>query len=280
MIDLHTHSNVSDGSDPPERIPELAAAAGCRAVALTDHDRLDGVAAASARAGALGIELVPGCELSCHVPGRPEMHVLVYYLEPGPGPLQDQLVGLQRTRETRNLRMAARLTELGLPVSYDEFVAEAGGDGVGRPHIAAVLVRKGVVGSIPEAFDRYLATGRPAYVEQERLAPDEAIRLARESGAVAALAHPFSLALDPVGLEQTVRELRQLGMAGLESYYGRYSPDERDGLAALARRLDLVPTGGSDHHGTYKPDLSVGTGTGDLRVPDQALVDLAGRRAA
>src|SRR2546421_270736 len=170
MVDLHTHSTVSDGSDPPARIPELAAAAGCSAVALTDHDRLDGLAEARARAEALGVELVPGCEVSCEwAPGT--LHVLVYFVEPGEGPLQ---------------------------------------------------------------------------AEQ-----------ARGSGGVAVLAHPLSLQLGERELDSTVAELADAGLSGLEALYGRYSPDERAGLADIAHRHGLVATGGSDYHGTYKPDLTV-----------------------
>jgi predicted metal-dependent phosphoesterase TrpH len=276
VIDLHTHSTVSDGSDPPERIPELAAAAGCTAVALTDHDRLDGVAAAAAAAQRLGIEFVSGCELSCEFAGT--MHVLVYWLEPGEGPLQDELVRLQQARETRNRRLAERLGEHGLPVTYEEMVAEAGGDGVGRPHVAAILVRKGVVASIQEAFDTWLAKGQPGYVDRERLSPADALALAKASGGVPVLAHPLSLGLEGAELERTVAELTGYGLVGLEATYGRYSPEEREGLAGLARRFDLVVTGGSDYHGTYKPDLAVGVGRGDLDVAPAALEALASRR--
>ena len=271
MIDLHTHSTVSDGSDPPARVAELAAEAGCSAVALTDHDRLDGVGEARARASQLGVELVPGCELSCEFsPGT--MHVLVYFVEPGEGPLQDELVRLQSVRDRRNQLMCERL---GIP--YAELLEEAGGIGAGRPHAAAILVRRGVVGSIQEAFDLYLAKGRPGYVEKERLAVADAVRLARASGGVAVLAHPFSLGLAPPALGRMVGELAGLGVAGIEAVYGRYSPDERAGLAALAAEHGLVATGGSDHHGTYKPELTVGRGAGDLDVPDLALDELRAR---
>jgi predicted metal-dependent phosphoesterase TrpH len=277
MIDLHTHSNVSDGSDLPERIPELAAANGCRAVALTDHDRMDGLEAAAKRAAEVGVELVPGCEISCEVP-KGTMHVLIYFVEPG-GPLEAELVRLQVARDERNARMYRRLSdELGLPITPEEVEAEAGGKGVGRPHVAAVLLRKGVVGSIQEAFDRYLAKGQPGYVEKERLYPDQAIRLARQSNAVPVLAHPLSLGLEPADLDRTVGELAELGLAGAEAVYGRYSPDERQAIADLARSHGLVVTGGSDYHGTYKPDLQIGVGRGDLDVPDTALDDLAARR--
>lgn len=272
MIDLHTHSTVSDGSDPPERIPVLAAAAGCTAVALTDHDRLDGIAAARAAADEVGVELVPGCELSCQI-DRGTMHVLVYFVEPGRGPLQDELVGLQRVRDDRNRILCERL---GL--SYEALQAEAGGIGAGRPHAAALLVRDGRADSIQDAFDRWLAKGQRGYVEKERLAPARAMELAAASGGVAVLAHPHSLDLAPPELRSRLEELRGMGLAGLECEYGRYDAEDRAALSALATELDLVATGGSDHHGTYKPDLSVGTGRGDLSVPDAALDDLRARR--
>lgn len=275
MIDLHTHSTVSDGSDPPERIPELAHAAACRAVALTDHDRVDGLAAAGARAAELGIELVPGVEISCEHRGT--MHLLVYFLPGGGGPLQDELARLQDVRDSRNRRLAQVMSELGLPVTYEEIQAEAGGMGAGRPHIASILVRKGVVGSIQEAFDVWLAKGRPAYIDKQRLAPDVAVRLAVASGGVPVLAHPLSLDLSPGETTAVVSELAGYGLAGVEAIYGRYSGEERSGLAALATQFRLVATGGSDYHGRYKPDLQVGTGRGDLEVPDSVLDELRER---
>ena len=277
VIDLHTHSRVSDGSDAPADIPELAAAAGCSAVALTDHDRLDGVAEARSRAEALGVRLVPGCELSCAF-GSGSLHLLVYFAEPGEGPLQDKLGQLQQVREARNRELAGRLARLGLPVTYEEMRDEAGGSGVGRPHAAAVLVRKGVVESVDEAFERWLGAGRPGYVERARLDPAEALSLARTSGCVASVAHPLSLRLAPPQMEAALRELAERGLAGLECFYGRYPAEQRAELVAMARRLGLVATGGSDHHGTYKPDLRVGVGRGDLHVPDEALSALEDRR--
>jgi len=278
MLDLHTHSTASDGSDPPGRIPELAHGAGCTAVALTDHDRLDGLDAAEARARELGVGFVRGCEISCEVP-KGTMHVLIYFVDGDGGPLGDELRRLQDARDDRNQRMLRRLSdELGLPVTLEEVEEEAKGSGIGRPHVAAVLVRKGVVGTIQEAFDRYLAKGQPGYVEKVRLYPAGAIRIARQSGAVPVLAHPLSLGLEPAPLEALVDELAGEGLAGIEAIYGRYTPEERAGLVDLAKRHDLVATGGSDHHGTYKPDLQVGTGRGDLDVPDEALEQLAARR--
>jgi 3',5'-nucleoside bisphosphate phosphatase len=248
----------------------------CTAVALTDHDRLDGIPDAQASADAVGVRLVPGCELSLEARGT--MHLLVYFVAPGDGPLQSTLTRLQEARTTRNKRLATRLAELGLPVTYEEMVEEAGGDGVGRPHMAAILVRKGVVASVQEAFDVWLAKGKPAYLDKERLLPADAMALAKASGGVPVLAHPLSLDLKPPDLDRAVAELVELGLAGVEAIYGRYDGEQREAMAALAARHGLVVTGGSDHHGTYKPDLSVGTGRGDLEVPDTVLVALEERR--
>jgi len=278
VIDLHTHSTCSDGTDGPERIPELAVAAGCSAVALTDHDTLAGIAPARRRANEAGVTLVTGCEVSCAFRGG-SAHVLTYFVDPEESPLHDELVRLRHDRVTRNRALAERLADLGIPVTYDEMVAEAAGEeSLGRPHVAMLLVRHGVADSIPDAFDRWLGDGRPAHVPKARVTPSEVASLARASGGVAVLAHPLSLDLGPAGLTSAAAELAEGGFAGIEALYGRYSPEQRTRLVELARRADLVATGGSDYHGALKPDLSVGTGTGDLRVPDEVLEQLAARR--
>ncbi|HEX4979991.1 MAG TPA: PHP domain-containing protein [Acidimicrobiales bacterium] len=272
MLDLHTHSTVSDGSEAPAEVARLAADAGCSAFALTDHDRLDGLAEARAAAEAAGIEVVAGCEISCEVPTG-TMHVLVYFVEEGEGPLQDELGRLQAARDRRNEVMCERL---GL--SYGDLLVEAGGVGAGRPHAAALLVRAGRASSIQDAFDRWLAKGRPGYVDKQRLPPAEALSLAAASGGVAVLAHPLSLELAGTALSRAVAELAALGLDGMECFYGRYSAEDRDGLRALAARNGLAVTGGSDFHGSYKPDLAVGVGRGDLDVPDDLLDELRNRR--
>ena len=283
VIDLHTHSAVSDGSDAPARIPELAARAGCSAVALTDHDNLSGLAEARLSADRAGVTLVPGCEVSCKPDGlgpRPSVHVLVYFVEDGDGPLQSELRSLRADRRQRNTMLVQRLSELGVSVDYDKLVSDAGGEeGLGRPHFARALVDLGVANNIDDAFERWLGNGAPAYVPKGRLVPSDVARLAKGSGGVAVLAHPLSLGLEPGGLERLATELSDAGFSGLEAVYGRYSPEQRSGLTAIARAAGLVPTGGSDYHGSFKPDLSVGSGTGDLDVPESALEELAARRA-
>ncbi|MCU1490088.1 MAG: hypothetical protein JWM85_1493 [Acidimicrobiaceae bacterium] len=248
-------------------------------MALTDHDTLEGLVEARARGDELGVRIVAGCEVSCASPTG-SAHVLCYFVGQGRGPLEDELERLRDDRTTRNVLMAERLASLGLPISYEEVAAEAGGRGIGRPHFAAVLVRKQVVDSVQQAFDQYLSSGAPGYVPKARLEVGEVIELARGSRALAVIAHPLSLGLAPDELERRLAALAEQGLAGLECYYGRYDPDTREQLVALARSLGLVATGGSDFHGAYKPDLEVGTGTGDLSVPDRALEELEARLPA
>ncbi|MGH9007535.1 MAG: PHP domain-containing protein [Acidimicrobiales bacterium] len=278
MIDLHLHSNASDGTDPPEVISELAAAAGCSAIALTDHDTLSGLPAAGARARELGVELVGGCEVSCAFSGA-STHVLVYFVDHEEGALHDELATLRADRVRRNRQLADLLAALGIPITYEEAVAASTSeDSLGRPHFAALLVEKGAAESIPDAFDRWLGHGRPGFIAKARVHPAQIATAARESGGVCVLAHPFTLDLSPGELDRAVGQLAEVGFAGIEANYASYRPEQRTALAELAKRHDLVATGGSDYHGTVKQGLSVGTGRGDLRVPDAVLERLAARR--
>lgn len=279
VIDLHTHSTVSDGSEAPERVVELAHEAGCSAVALTDHDSLAGLDRARVRADRLGLRLVPGCEVSCVPVANGGVHVLVYFVDDPASPLGVELDRLRDDRRARNLALVDRLGELGVPVTFPEVAAHAGSDeGVGRPHFAQALVDRGAVGSVEEAFDRYLANGAPAYVPKGRLSVADVCGLARASGGVAVLAHPTTVGLEGDALAGAVRDMAGAGLGGLEAVYGRYSPRQRTDLGNLARRFGLVVTGGSDFHGATKPDLAVGTGTGDLRVADRVLDQLEAAR--
>jgi predicted metal-dependent phosphoesterase TrpH len=287
VIDLHTHSRVSDGSETPGRVVELAAEAGCSALALTDHDSLAGLEEAGQVAAELGVRLIPGCEVSCRKPAPPagapriagSVHVLVYFVEPGTGPLQDELVTLRGDRAVRNRELAARLEELGTGVTYEDVLAEAGDEGgMGRPHFARALVKAGAAQDIDDAFDRYLADGRPGYIPKARLDPPDVARLAHASGGVSVLAHPLSTGLSPQHLERMIASLADDGLDGMEATYSSYTPDQRSVLRRMAARTGLVATGGSDFHGSFKPGLLVGTGRGDLNVPDEMLEALEARR--
>ena len=277
MIDLHLHSTRSDGSASPREIVDLAVEAGCSAIALTDHDGLAGVDEAQQRADEVGIGFVAGCEVSCtDVHGT--IHLLGYFVEPG-GALDGTLARLREDRARRNDELLDKLRWLGAPLDRAALATEAGGGVIGRPHFAALLVQNGHAASIEDAFNRYLGEGRAAYVPRASIPPSEVIDLARADGAVIALAHPLSTGLDPTALARYVASLAERGLVGLESIYAGYDPDSRAALVALARRVGLVPTGGSDFHGRYKPGLSVGSGRGDLCVPDEVLDELAARRS-
>lgn len=273
-VDLHTHSTASDGSDPPARLVELAVESSLTALALTDHDTQEGIAAAETAADGSGLELIPGVELSLEFDGG-GMHLIVLWLRPGPGPLQDRLEELRQGRDTRNLQIVESLTGVGLPLTIEEVLEEAGGGSVGRPHIAAVMVARGYVPDIRSAFDLWLGKGKPGYVGRPRLDPEEAVSLARESGAVPVLSHPHTLGITTAPeMADLLTQLKRAGLVGLEAVYGAYRRHERDGYSDLARRFGLVPSGGSDYHGTYKPGLLLGSGYGDLVVPAELLEEL------
>ncbi|MFV1961005.1 MAG: PHP domain-containing protein [Acidimicrobiia bacterium] len=273
-VDLHSHSIASDGSDKPTRLVELALEKGLTALALTDHDTQAGVADARSAGTGTGLELIPGTELSLEYDAG-GMHLVVLWLEPGPGPLQDRLGELQGGREQRNERIVKILTDSGMPIDISEIHEEAGGGSVGRPHIAAVMVSKGYVPDLGAAFEEWLGTGKPAYVGRPRLNPEEGIALARQSGAVPVLAHPHTLGISRASdMADMLNRLREAGLVGLEAIYSSYHRHEREGYADLARRFGLIPSGGSDYHGTYKEGLEVGTGYGDLVVPDSTVDEL------
>ena len=273
-VDLHVHSSASDGSETPTRLVELAVAQRLTAMALTDHDTLEGWTEAETAARHTGLRLIPGTELSLEHEGG--MHLVVLWLRPGKGPLQDRLASLQRGRLDRNARILEALAAAGIDVTDDEVAAQSGGGTIGRPHIAAVMMNKGYVPDIGTAFELWLGQGRPGYVTRPRLNPEEAIGLARESGAVPILGHPHTLGISRAeDMARVLVDLRGHGLVGLEAIYSSYHRHEREGYADLARRFDLVPTGGSDYHGSYKPGLSVGLGYGDLYVPDSVVEELA-----
>ena len=276
-IDLHTHSSASDGTDSPTELIRRAQARKLTAIALTDHDTLSGIAEARSAAAATPVRLVPGTELSVDH-DELKMHLLVYFLEPGEGPLQDRLGELRDGRERRNTEILSRLNAIGYNIDQAEVDAQAGGEAVGRPHIADALVAKGYFSSRAAVFDAVLADGGPAYVERFRLTATDAIALAVASGAVTSVAHPYTIDGNRDTFPVLFAELRDVGLTGLEVYYPEHPPELREHLVDLAAELGLVATGGSDYHGTGKPGLDVGIGKGDLVVPDDALVSLEERR--
>ena len=279
MIDLHLHSSRSDGTDRPEELGEKAAATvfpdGSRlsAIALTDHDTTVGVSSARAVTDRYDLELIGGCEVSAKFHGR-SVHVLSYFIEDD-SPMQQMLDQLRDDRRRRNIALIARINDgLGLtePLSFEDLTNLAGGEeGIGRPHFATLLMGRGVVSTMQEAFDRYLGDGGEFYVSKSHLAPSAVIDAAGASNGVAVLAHPLLYGWSLDELDAHLEELSRDGLVGVETYYSRFKPDEVATLERLAEEYGLVTTGGSDYHGAIKPDLSIGLGMGGLAVREEVL---------
>lgn len=272
-IDLHLHTTHSDGSFSPAAVLEFAKAAGVTALAITDHDIVAGIPEAIEAGSRLGIEVIPGVEISSRH-GESELHILGYCIDWRQPRLNERMKSLRESRHERNPRIIERLNELGLDITYEEVRVLAGTESIGRPHIARVLMNKKMVASAKEAFDRYLAEGRPAYVPRQLPAPEEAVTWIREAGGVAVLAHPTWVKESSEGLSRLVEGLKEAGLGGIEVHYSTHNARQTDEYRSLAQRLNLLITGGSDFHGLTKPDIQVGTGRGELKVPGTLLEPL------
>lgn len=286
MIDLHTHTTVSDGGDSPTELVIKAAAVGISALAVTDHDNDLGLDEAQTAGREHGVEVIRGVEISCdvedleslgyHLSGRPTMHLLGYFIPETENPLSAKLAELRHHRANRNVLIVERLNELGIPVTFEEVENEAGGPGsqIGRPHFAAVLVRHGAVPDYQTAFDEYLAKGAKAYISRKLLKPAEAVELMVSAGTVPVLAHPFTMNLEIHGLERFVDELAAAGLKGIEGYHGDMPEDQQEPYRALGRAKNLIVSGGSDYHGDMRPDRGMPGGKHKVIVPDSVLEEL------
>jgi predicted metal-dependent phosphoesterase TrpH len=246
QADLHTHSTASDGLYAPTDLLQKAKGVGLRVLALTDHDSTDGLEEAAAAAHSLDIDFIPGIELNTDVSGG-EVHVLGYFLEYTRPEFQAILQVLRDARVRRGQRMVELLNEEGVNISWER-VREIAQGAVGRPHVAKALLEAGYVKSIPEAFDKYIGKGCPAYVPRYKLSPEDAVRLIVSANGLPVIAHPVELP----GLEELRNWLPGLvkaGLVGLETYYGPYTEQQEQQLRALAEEYNLIPTGGTDFHG-------------------------------
>jgi len=260
-VDLHTHTTASDGSLTPSELVREAARAGVRVLAVTDHDSTDGLAEALAEARRHPpLELVPGIELNTEA-DRSEVHILGYFIDWEAVWFQEILRGFREERRGRVHRMAERLAALGMPIDPEEVFALVQEGSAGRPHVAQVLVQRGYVGSVGEAFDRYLKHGAPAYVSYQKLPPEEAIALIRRAGGVPVLAHPGFINQDDL-----IPRLARAGLGGVECYYAAHTPAQIAAFLRLTRELGLVATGGSDYHG---PRVTPAGRVGTPEVPDE-----------
>jgi predicted metal-dependent phosphoesterase TrpH len=266
-IDLHCHSTASDGTFSPSEVVSLAVRSGLSALALTDHDTIDGVTEAAEAARKAGIDFLPGIEISCDVPRPATMHLLGYGVDPQRPVLRDLTKRLLEGRNDRNPRIIRKLNELGVAITMEEVEAEAGGNVVGRPHIASVLLRKGYVSSIKQAFDKYIAQGGVAYFDKERLTAKQAIGLVQESGGIPVLAHPVQLRTENnAQLERIIKDLIDVGLMGLEVIHSDHDAALVEKYSKLADSFGLLKTGGSDFHGTNKKDVRLGVANG-RRIP-------------
>lgn len=271
MIDLHTHTDESDGTLSPIALRELAREIGLQALAITDHDTFAGYDRAASSAEASDLELICGIELSTSYRGQ-SVHLLGYFLDKPPSnQMREWILGLQSSRRLRNQKLVEKLQSAGIDISLQE-VLERGRNLPGRPHFAALMLEKGYVRSIQEAFDRYLDDAAACYVSRNE--PDFAEAVARIAGAggLPCLPHPNRITRDPVLLEQHLLEMRSMGLRGIEVYHSDHSIEDCSLYLSMAERLDMAITGGSDFHGATKPDIQLGRGrNGNLNVPMNVL---------
>ncbi len=255
LADLHTHTYYSDGGDSPERVIHMAKDAGLSAIAITDHDILDGHPEAAEAAKRHGLELVPGIEMSAAVKDI-EVHVLGFFIDGRHAALQ-ALLAEQRDRRMRRMHdMVGKLQAIGLSITVEDVMAVAGKGTMGRPHVAEALVRRKHVATLREAFDRYIGANGPAFIPGSSLAPKTVIQLIRQAGGVPVLAHPMYLKNDNL-IDEFVRD----GLVGLEVYHSSHTPELVKRYEQIAKRLGLLMTGGTDYHGKAKEGLPIGSTT-------------------
>lgn len=272
LIDLHTHSVCSDGSMTPRELVAHAASEGIAALALSDHDCVDGIREAMAEGERLGVEVIPAIEFS--VQSDTETHILGYFIDPKTDAMKGAMEKIYAAREYRSAVTLQRLNELGFPITVEEVKAVAGGALLCRAHYARVLMDKGLVPSVKEAFDKYLANGRPAYCGHQAITAEEAIELIHAAGGIAFVAHLHLIRLSDEELFAFLTRLKAAGLDGIEGYYTEYTPEMQEKYQAIARELGLMISGGTDFHAAMKPHIAIGRGTGDLRIPYSVLENM------
>lgn len=276
MIDLHTHTYASDGTYSPAALVTLAKEHGIEAIAVTDHDTIEGLPEAMEAGERLGVEVVPGMELSVEY-GPGSMHILGLLINLEDKGLNDTLAKLQESRASRNPQIIEKLNELGMPITMEEVEKISGGGQLGRPHIAAALVKNGYVNNTQEAFDKYLKKGASAYFERRRLSREEAADLIHGAGGLLILAHPGTLGVNGSKFYNLLSELKDAGFDGIEVFYNNHSHAEEDRLMKIADKLEFIISGGTDFHGENKPSIKLGVGYGNMAIPYEVLQEMKQR---
>lgn len=275
MLDLHSHSSYSDGSETPAQLVASGCAAHLHALALTDHDSAAGAAEFLAECARTGLTGIAGIELSADTGGEGQLHIVGLGIDPASSVIEKGLEPVLEGRHERNERILENLRELGFNLTWEEVTELAGEDIVARPHFARAMVARGWAETISEVFEKYLGKGAPAYVDRFRLSPSEAIGLIREAGGVAVLAHPVSWIEDFAELREALKGLVDSGLRGIEAYHPSLGPEENLEYLRMAKYFGLLVTGGSDYHGPeVKQGVKLGTGNGSLFVPDKLLPPL------
>ncbi len=269
FIDLHTHSTCSDGSMTPSELVKHAAANNLSAIALTDHDTVSGVEEAVKQGELSGVEVVPAIEFS--VMSATETHILGYFIDIGNPKLISILDEIVEKRIERNVMTAKLLQDLGFEVTVDEAASLAPGGIIGRAHFARVMMNKGYVSSVKDAFDKYLSSGKPAYFDNQKLEAKTAIEAIHAAGGAAYLAHLHLTKLSDDELDKFVGELVSYGLDGIEGFYTDYDEVMQKKYFALAEKYGLGISGGTDFHADMKPHISIGKGTGNMAIPYSVL---------
>ncbi len=278
-VDLHIHTTYSDGSLTPAEVVWRAVDLGLAAIAITDHDGVDGNAEAFAQGAQNGLEVITGVEISCDFTPT-NVHVVGLFIDPTNEGLAEALADVREYRKRRNPKILAKLAELGMTIDIEEVAAKAKGKTIGRPHIAQVMVDKAYVADFQEAFEKYLAHNKPAYVPRRRISAEEGIDLIHGAGGLAFLAHPGVYALPPRILDNVVYKLARVGLDGVEVYYSDHLPTDTAFLKRLVDEYDLLAGGGTDFHGAAKPGVEVGIGRGDLKIPYELVARMKARLGA
>ena len=274
-IDLHTHSTFSDGTFTPLQLVKYAEEKGLKAFAITDHDTTEGIK--EAKSIETNVEVISGVEISTRY-DKKEIHIVGLYVNENDADLNKQLIYYREKRVTRNFEILEKLNSLGVDITIDDVKESCTGDVISRAHIAKALVSKGFVGSYTEAFDRYLGDNKCAYVPRETLNYEESMELITKAGGVPVLAHPLLYKMSDTNLENMMVKLRQKGLKAVEVYYSTHSNSDTQHVMAMANRVGLIYSGGSDFHGATKPKIDMGTGMGKLAVPYEILEKIRGER--
>ncbi|MEE9368775.1 MAG: PHP domain-containing protein [Pontiella sp.] len=277
MIDLHSHSIYSDGTNTPAELVAMAVKRGLTALALTDHDTVGGIVPLLEAAKETAVEPVPGIELSAEC-SRGTMHILGYFIDHTCPVLLEKIEQVQKGRHERNLEILKKLNKLGYVLTWEDVTAQAGTDVVGRPHFAQALIKRGHLKTFKSAFDLLLAKGRPAYAERYHYSGSECVDLIRQAGGVSVLAHPATIHLPDDQFKGVLMGLKESGLSGIEVFCSSYQAKHVKKYSELAAQLDLIRSGGTDFHGKNTPDLQLGIGFGKLRIADEILEQLRDAR--